>query len=168
MAPPKLASRFHSLPPILHRPVQSPNTEADTEGKKLQNIITQVLGEKTKIRWEQLEKPLLGVEAKTIQDEMEARQGVAGTIYGLWVDGKLREKSDLEIEQLALNNAKTREERNKILKEMDMLEANLKGKTIQNAMDEMSLEMQKTLGIGKESPGWVQMFGRLLMSIIGK
>ena len=51
---------------------------------------------------------------------------------------------------------------------MDMLEANLKGKNIQNAMDEMALEMQKTLGIGKESPGWVQMFGRLLMSIIGK
>lgn len=24
MAPPKLASRFHSLPPILHRPIQSP------------------------------------------------------------------------------------------------------------------------------------------------
>lgn len=147
---------------------QTGNIEADTENKILQAIILEYTGKEAKSVYENVKEPNRAIEAKTYQDEMEARQGVAGTIYELWVDGKLKEKGLAEIEAIALGNAKSRAEKAKIMQEIDLLEANLKGKNIENAIAELEMKMQKQTGVDKASPTWMKVLARLYIGLMGK
>lgn len=140
----------------------------DTEGQALQNIIAKYTGMEAKDVYEHITSPNRDIQAKTYQDEMEARQGVAGTIYELWVDGKLMEKSLHEIEGIALGNAKTREEIRRVYKEIELLEQNIKGATIGNVIAELEAKIQSKTGVDKASPAWMKVLARLFVGLTGK
>lgn len=145
-----------------------PNVEADTENKVLQQVITKYMGEEAKERFELVTSPNRSIEADTYQTELEARKGVAGTIYELWTEGKLKDKSVAEIEQILLQNAKTREETRKIYKDMELLEEHIKGAKIDNIINELEMELQTQTGIDRNSPAWMKVLGRLFVTLFGK
>lgn len=140
----------------------------DTEGQALQNIITKYTGMEAKDVYNKVTSPNRDIQAKTYQDEMEARQGVAGTIYELWVDGKLMDKSLQEIEGIALGNAKTREETRKVYKEIELLEESIKGAKIGNVIAELEAKIQGQTGVDKTSPAWMKVLARLFVGLTGR
>lgn len=145
-----------------------PNVQADTQNKILQQIITEYTGKEAKDTYERVTSPNRGIQAKTYQDELEARQGVAGTIYELWNEGKLKDKSLAEIETILLQNAKSREEIRRIYKDIELLEENLKGKKMENVMTELEMRLQKETGIDRNSPTWFKILGRLFVELLNR
>lgn len=145
--------------------VDTDKTKSETENNVLNSIILKYAGKEAKDTYERVTSPNRGVQAKTYQEELEARQAQAGTIYELWKEGKLYDKGNAEIEQLLLNNAKTREETRNIIKQFDILEENLKGAKLSNAILELEKDMQTKLGIDKTAPIWMKLLGRLFLSL---
>lgn len=144
------------------------NITADTENKILQGIILNYTGKEAKETYEKITSPNRAIQAKTYEDELAARQGVAGTIYELWLEGKLKDKSLAEVEQALLQNAKTREETRKIYKDIELLEQNIKGASLNNIITELETKLQTETGIDKNSPTWFKILGRLFVTLIGK
>jgi hypothetical protein len=142
------------------------NTVADTELKTLQSVVQKYLGKEAGEQFT-IKQNARGIEAKTYEDEMAARQGVAGTIYELWFEGKLKEKSLHEIEGLALGNAVTKEQRRKVVAEIDLLEAKLKGQNIENIIMDLEAKLQTQTGLDRSSPGWMKVLGRLFVGLFG-
>lgn len=146
------------------------DTELAQEQKEnlvLQQVISKYTGLEAERVYERIKKPNTGIEAKTWQDEMEARQGIAGTIYELWAEGKLKEKSLAEIESILLGNAKSREEIRAIYKNIELLEENIKGAKLDNIIKDLEAQLQTQTGIDKSSPGWLKILGRLFVGLMG-
>ena len=83
-------------------------TEAETRviNNQLESIIKQYTGKEAAAQFN-IKEGWRGVESETYGTELEARQASAKVIYDLWIEGKLHDKSNWEIEKLLLNNAKT-------------------------------------------------------------
>lgn len=148
--------------------VDTANVAADTENKILEGVIKDYTGREAKDQYERVKSPSRGIEAKTWQDELEARQGVAGTIYELWNEGKLKEKSVAEIESLLLKNAQTREETRRIIKSMDLLEEQIKGAKLDNIITDLEAKLQTQTGIDRNSPTWMKILGRLFVNLMAE
>jgi len=148
--------------------VDTENVKADTANKVLQQIVTEYTGKEAKDVYERIKNPNRNIEAKTFQDELEARQGIAGTIYEMWKEGKLKDKSVAELEQLLLANAKTREETRNIYKQGEILEENLKGAKLDNIIKDLETRLQTETGIDRSSPTWLKILGRLFVELMTK
>lgn len=148
--------------------VETDNARLDNAAKILQNVITKYTGMEAKDYYERVKRPNRAIEAKTYQDELEARQGVAGTIYELWQEGKLKDKSLLEIEQLAASKAKTDEEIKKIKEDIKLLGENIKGASLDNVLRELETKLQTETGIDKNAPTWMKILGRLFVTLFKK
>lgn len=144
------------------------NVEADTENKILQKVLTDYLGKEAADQYNLIKSPNRGIEEKTYEDELEARQGIAGNIYELWTEGKLHDKSAAEIENILLNNAKTRTERMAIMKDMEMLEQNIKGAKLDNIIKDIEVQMQKETGVDRNAPTWMKVIARLFGYLMPK
>lgn len=140
----------------------------DRENTILDNIIKQYTGKEAKDMYERVNAPNRAVQMETVLKEMEARQGIAGTIYELWVEGKLHEKSVAEIENILLNNQKTGANTRAIIKSMDLLEENIKGAKLDNIIKELETKLQTETGIDKNSPTWMKILGRLFVTLLNK
>lgn len=150
------------------RGVDTANVQADTENKILQKVVTDYTGREAKDFYERVKAPNRSVESETFFKEMEARQGIAGTIYDMWLEGKLHEKSISEIEAIALKNAKSREETRNIIKQGEILEENLKGAKMDNIIKDLETRLQTETGIDKNSPTWMKILGRLFVQLMSK
>lgn len=151
-----------------NKPKTGLEIDSRTANNLMDNIIKEYTGKEAKDTYEQIKSPNRGIEAKTYQEELEARQGVAGTIYELWQTGKLTEKSLNEIEEIALKNAKTREEIRKITKEIDLLGENITGKKIQNMLDQMDVNLLEKIGGGKDSSKYIGILAQIFMKLLNK
>lgn len=147
--------------------VDTKNVIADTELKVLQQVIQNYAGKEAAAQYEKIKEPARDVEAKTYQDELEARQGIAGNIYELWTEGKLKEKSVAEIERILIQNSKDSAETRRIVKSMDLLEENIKGAKLDNIIKDLEAKLQTQTGIDRNSPGWLKILGRLFVSMFG-
>lgn len=147
------------------RGVDTANVQADTENKILQQVITKYTGMEAKDVYERIMKPNRGIQAKTHQDELEARQGIATTVYELWVEGKLKQKSLTEIEQLLLHNAKTTQETESIKKTIELLGHSIKGAELDNIIKDLEMRLQTQTGIDKGSGGLLKILGRLFVEL---
>ncbi|AXH76240.1 MAG: DNA pilot protein [Microviridae sp.] len=161
------ADTQNKLAEIPNKKATTPNIEADTENKILQQVINNYAGKEAKDTYEKVTSPNRGIQAKTYEDELSARQGIAGNIYEMWINGQLAEKSTAEIEQLLVGNAKTRTERQEIEKKIDLLEQNIKGAKLDNIIKDLEARLQKQTGIDRNSPGWLKILGRLFVELIG-
>lgn len=152
--------------------VDSENVKADTALKIASEIIAKYTGKEAKDQYEKIKSPARLIESKTWQDELEARQGVAGTIYELWAEGKLKEKSWAEIEGLLLDNAnkslqgeQLRAATKKIHKDIDLVEKNIKTADLNNIILELEKDLQTQTGIDRNSAGWLKILGRLFVTL---
>lgn len=151
--------------------ISGPDTEnikADTANKILQQVINDFAGKEAKEMYERVNHPNRAIQSKTLQDELEARQGIAGTIYELWLEGKLYDKSVAEIENILLSNEKTKGQTRQIIKSMDLLEENIKGAKLDNVIKELESKLQTATGIDKNSPYWLKILGRLFVGLFNK
>lgn len=174
---------------------QKENIEADTANKQantgvqieqkellvLEQVIKDFAGKEAKDMYERVTAPARAVQAKTYQDELEARQGIAGTIYELWAEGKLKEKGLAEIENLVLGNLRTkaetankeanteltRAEIRNVNKQFDILEENLKGLKLDNVIKDLEAKLQTQTGLDRNSPTWMKLLGRLFVGLFG-
>lgn len=145
-----------------------PKTDAETQNIILNGIILKYTGKELQDKYERITSPNRGIEAKTYQDELEARQGIAGTIYELWTEGKLKEKSVAELTQILLNNAKTALETEQIKESMKLLEQNIKGAKLDNIIRDLEARLQTETGIDKSAPTWIKILGRLFVNLMRK
>lgn len=145
--------------------VDTENIKADTENKILTKVITDLTGKEMKDVYERVKAPNRPIEAKTWQNELEAKQAIATTIYEMWENGKLTEKSLGEVEQVLLNNAKTREEIKNIMKTWDMMDEQVKGIKLENIMKDLESKLQTETGIDRNSPAWLKILGRLFIGL---
>lgn len=141
---------------------------ANRENTILDNIIKKYTGMEAKDMYERVNAPNRAVQMETVLKEMEARQGIAGTIYEMWLEGKLHEKSTAEIENLLLGNEKTKANTRAIIKSMDLLEENIKGAKLDNIIKELETKLQTETGIDKNSPTWLKIMGRLFVQLFNK
>ena len=81
-------------------------------------VLKDYTGREAKDMYERVNAPARGVQAQAVQYEYEAKQAVAHTLWEMWNEGKLKEKSIAEVEQLLLQNSKTKEETEQIKKAM--------------------------------------------------
>lgn len=131
----------------------------------LEKVIKDYTGKEAKRMYEDIKRPNSSIEAQAYQQELEAKIGITGTIYELWVEGKLKDKSVAEIEAILLSNAKSRAERMEIMKKMELMEENIKGAKLDNIIKELEKELQTQTGIDKNSPGWLKILGRLFVQM---
>lgn len=141
------------------------NIKADTANKIANQLILEYSGKEAKSEFERVREPNRSQEMKTLSDEYGARQAAASTIYDMWTEGKLHEKSIADVEQAVLQNAKTRQETKNITKQFDILEQNLQGATLDNVMKELEKNIQTKTGIDKNAPTWLKMIGRLFVEL---
>ena len=146
---------------------QTSNVVADTENKLLSSVILKYAGKEAQEMFEQVKSPNRGVEADVYQAELDARGGIAKNVYELWSEGKLKEKSNAEIESILLSNSKSRAETKNIIKTFDILEENLKGAKLSNIIMGLEAELQTQTGIDKSSAGWLKILGRLFVGMGG-
>ncbi|AXH75108.1 MAG: DNA pilot protein [Microviridae sp.] len=144
-------------------------TEAWTRvnNNQLDSIIKEVTGEDVKTKYERVTKPNRGIEADTYQKDLEAKGVIAQNIYDQAVKGNLEKKSDAEVEQILLQNAKTSEEKKQISQMIDLIKEQLHGLEITNAINDMNKKLQEQTGIDANSPYWLKTGARLLMKLIG-
>ena len=145
--------------------VGTENIKADTEVKLMDKIIKEYTGKDLKDYYEKIKVPNRNIEAKTYQEELEARQAIAGNIYELWSEGKLKEKSNAEIESILINNAKDKAEEKRIYKAMDMIEEQIKGQKLSNILADV--ETQWATGTGLKSGNVVDIITRILGALMG-
>lgn len=145
--------------------VDTANVTANTEVAKMDAIIKKYTGKDLQDIYEKIKVPNRGIEEKTYMDELEARQGIAGTIVDMWINGKLEEKGNYEVEQMMLNNAKTREETKNIVKTFDILEQELKGQKLDNILKDV--EAQWATGTGLKSGNVVDIATKIIGAILG-
>lgn len=144
------------------------NINADTENKIIQSALNKEgLRQLTEI-YDHTKRPFLDIEGETLRKEMEARQGVAWNIYELSVEGKLKDKSLAEIESIAISNAKSEAEINKIKADIKLIEANTRGVNINNIISDLEMQLQKQTGIDRNSPTWLKIIGRLFVGLTQK
>lgn len=141
------------------------NTQADTANKVAQEILLKYAGKEAADQYNRIKAPNRGIEEQTYRYELEARQGIANNIYELWRDGKLKDKSIAEIEQLLLSNAKTRAETHQIQKAMDSLEKTMKGQDLDNAIKELNLKLQEQTNVDTTAPWWIKTMARFIQSM---
>ena len=116
------------------------NTQADktagidTEVAAMEKVIKEFTGKELRDFYELVSTPNRGIQSKTFGDELEARQAVASNIYDLWKAGKLKQKSEAEIEQLLVGNAKNEAEKNNIIETLQLIKENTKGKSLENIL----------------------------------
>ncbi|WNK14259.1 MAG: DNA pilot protein [Microvirus sp.] len=139
-------------------------TNVEAENAILDSVGKDYEGREKRDYYENVKKPNRGIEAKTYENELEARQAVATNIYDMWLNGQLAQKSTEEVENLVLTNAKTREEKKNIMKMFDILSANLEGKNLENEILKLEKELQQKTGLDKGSDGFLKVLGRLLIS----
>lgn len=138
------------------------------ENNILQGVILQYTGKEAKAQYEEVKQPNRDKEARAITDELTARSGIAQNINELFIEGKLMDKSNAEIEMLLVKNAKTREEIQMIHKQMDLVEQNIKGAKLSNIILELESKLQTQTGIDKTSAGWLKILGRLFVELTDK
>lgn len=145
---------------------QTDNIRADTANKILDQVIKDYTGREAKDTYERVSAPNRAVQAETNLAEMEAKQAIAKTLVDRWNDGTLEGKSIAEMEAVALQNSKTREETKNIQKQFDILEQNLKGAKFDNIIKELETKLQTQTGIDKNSPAWMKILGRLFVQLM--
>lgn len=150
-----------------NRPKVGKNIDADTENKILNSVILKYTGKEAQAQYEEVKQPSRGIEAKTHQDEMEARQGIAGNIYELWKDGQLMNKSMAEIESLMLKNAQTSAETRRIVKTMDLIDAQTKGVGLDNILKDLDIQLER-IGVGRNSQTAERILGRIFNELTGR
>lgn len=141
--------------------------KVNIDNAKLDGIIKKVTGMDMQNKWEQVTFPNRGVEADLHQNEMDARNAAAKVTWELYTEGKLKDKGIEEIESIVLGNAKSRAERKNIEKTFELLEAQLKGKNLENVILGLEAQMQKETGLDKGSHWLGKMIARLFMGIGG-
>lgn len=141
-------------------------TGIKTEIGKGEAVAKEYAGKEAKSEFEKVSEPNRGVKQKTLNDEMEARQGVALTLRDMYEEGKLHEKSLAEIHGLLLKNAKTEAEKNEVNSRIKVLNEQEKGLKLDNVIKEIEARLQETTGLDKNSNEWARMVGRLLMKYI--
>lgn len=119
----------------------------DTEVANMDKIIKEFTGKELKDFYENVSQPNRGVQSKTYQEELEARQATASTIYEMWKEGKLKEKSDAEVESILLQNAKSKEEAQEIRENIELIKQNTQGKSLDNIITEIETKWAETLGL---------------------
>lgn len=148
---------------------QKENIEADTANKRAGEgeTLARTPGAKADSTMKEQEatsrKGWTGVMSETYGSELEARQALAKTTYDLWSDGKLKEGAEAEIGAKLLKNAKTVEETNAIKKSIQKMGVDIRTGELNNEILELEKEMQKELGIDRNSPVWMKMIGRLIL-----
>lgn len=148
------------------------NTEAekissvDTENVKLENIIKDYVGKEAKDVYENVKKPARSEEAKTWSDELGARQAIANNIYEMWASGRLKDKTDAEVEAILINNAKDQKEIEKITEAIKLIKEETQGANIANVINE--IEAQWTTGSGFKSGNIADFVTKILGAMISK
>lgn len=138
----------------------------ETENKILNGIMLKWTGKEMEGEYK-VREGLRGMEEVTREAEFAARSGIAENIATLANNGQLENKSNYEIEQLLLQNAKTKEETRNIIKGMDLLEEHIKGAKLENIMKDLEMRLQTETGIDKNSAGWIKVLGRLFIQLMG-
>lgn len=137
---------------------QNPKGIQETEALKISNAINEV--ERDIRKSTQLEE--YGARA----NELEARKYVADNIVKMGENGVLELRSMEELENVLLQNAKSREDRRKVTKEIDLLEKSIEGKDLENKILKLEEELQRKTGLDKNSPYFIKALGRLILKII--
>lgn len=148
---------------------QKENIEADTANKKADagkkgaetpgaQADSEMKGQERDSR-----KGWTSVMSKTFGDEQEARQAIASTINEMWVEGKLKEGAEADLQSKLLANAKSEAERNAINKGIEKMKVDIKTGELNNEILELEKDLQKELGIDKNSPTFLKVVGRLIL-----
>lgn len=146
--------------------VDTKEGESRIANNVLDGVIKEYTGKTGKLDYELREGNQEGLIVAT-NNEIGARQSIADIINQLWASGKLKEKSLNEIEGIALQNANTREQKKLITKQIDNLEANTKGKNLENIITELETKLQTQTGIDRNAPTWLKIIGRLFVELMG-
>ena len=145
--------------------METENIKQDTANKILEGVIKDYTGKTAKLDYT-IKDATVVQEYGAKSSEFQAREAIAANIIKLEEEGKLKEKSLAEIEQLLLQNAKTREETRNIVKSLDLLDENIKGKKLENVLSDLDVKLMQETGLGKDSPYWLKIAGRLLMELM--
>ena len=145
--------------------VDTENVKADTANKIAEQVIKDYTGKDLKDVYERIKVPNRGIEEKTWQDELSARQAVADNMIELWTEGKLKEKSNAEIESILIDNAKNRAEEKRIYKIMDLIDEEIKGQKLSNILADV--EAQWATGTGLKSGNVIDVITKVLGALVG-
>ena len=145
--------------------VDTENVKADTENKILNKILLEYTGKDLKDTYEKIKVPNRNIESLTYQYELEARQGIAETIYEMWSEGKLKDKSNAELESILINNAKDKAEEKRIYKVMDMIDQQIEGQRLSNILQKVETEW--ATGTGLKSGNIADIAMKLLGAFMG-
>lgn len=148
--------------------VDTENTKADTANKIAQNLIYEYAGKEAQSYFENVAEPNRINQDLRVEWENKAAWVLAEQMVDWWQDGTLNNIKAAELEKLLLENEKTKANTRQIYKSIDMLEANLKGKNLENIMLDMDVELQKSTGLGKDSPALLKALARFLQTMISK
>lgn len=127
---------------------QTENTRRETENKILEGIVKKFAGYEARDVYN-YKSPgnIRGIEAAAWENEQAAKSAIADNIYQFYASGDLMNKTNAELEQLLLRNAKTKEETRNIIKGMDLLEEKTKGEQLSNILKEVETEWAKGTGL---------------------
>jgi len=145
---------------------QTPNIEADTENKKLAGIIADYTGKELKDVYEKISVPNRDMQGRATTDQYSATSAIGQTLNEMFIEGRLKDKSIAEVEQIMIGNAKSRQEIKAISKSMDLLEQNIKGASLENEFKKLDLKLQQETGLGRDAPGWSKLMGRIMQLLM--
>ena len=161
------ADTANKIADTANKPKLGANLDAGTENKVLDGAIKDLTGKEMGEQWK-IKQSWRSVENETYGSNMEAQQATAKTLYDNWINGNLQKMTDEQIEQLVVSNAKSRQERQNLEKQYDLLIETIKGKKIENVMLDLEKRLQEQTGIDRNSPAFIKILGRLFVQLMNK
>lgn len=137
---------------------ENPKGVQETKSIEIDNEIKSIERDIKKNTWT--------IEQDARSNEAQARALVADNMVQLALSGKLAEKSEAEIESILLSNAKSKEERRLIIKQMDEIELKMQGMKIEQEILKLEKKLQEQTGLDKNSPWYIKAIGRLFLKMI--
>lgn len=150
------------------RGVDTTETMTKIELNTLQKIISEYTGKEMKDQYDFVKSPWRDTEQRAYGETLGAQQALGDTIHQLWLEGKLKDKSEAEIESILLSNAKSRVEKRNIEKTFDLLEGQINGVKLDNALKEFAKEMQEQTGVAPSANGFLKLIGWIMKSLLSK
>lgn len=133
----------------------------------LEGVIKDVTGKDMKSKFETVDLPNREMEGRAKTDELSAISAFGQNINEMFINGVLRDKTNAEVEEIMLKNAKTAAETRNIIKTWDKIAEEIKGAKLSNVILELESRLQTETGIDKTSPGWLKILGRLFITLMG-
>lgn len=130
----------------------------------LNNVIKEITGKDMKEEYDMMSGDVRDLKYRAMTDELWAKSLAGQEINRLYLEGKLSDMNNAQVKAAIAGANKTEAEAANAKRMAAMINENITGKQLENAILKLEKELQEKTGLDRNSEGFLKLLGRLLIS----